>query len=69
VLRGVLVAAQKLVSFDSRYHSGASGLVGFGAFDASVATNFCGSSQRDFKRLRQQRDDRCGSEKNARKKI
>ena len=48
VLRGVFVAAQKLVTFDLGYHSDAARLVDFGALDAAEAANLHGSGERDF---------------------
>ena len=54
LLRGVFVAAQKLVSFDLGYHSDAAGLVGLVTLDASEAANLHRSGKRDFMRERQQ---------------
>ncbi len=48
LLRGVFVAAQKLVSFNLGYHADAAWLVDIGAFYATEAANLYRSGKRDF---------------------
>ena len=54
LLRGVFVAAQKLVSFNLGYHSDSARLINFGALDAPEAANLHGPGQRDLMGQRQQ---------------